>query len=113
MDSSFDDVLRLLSKCRDEKTPVSALIKTGDSACVISGFVTEVSSIGMTILNLDSTGTKQAKATISFIGATGYGFQDPREAPKRLQESMMQVFDYLIQIDLASTTQCAVYVRRA
>ena len=113
MDSSFDEVLSLLNKCRDEKTPLTVLINAGDAASTIGGFVTEVSSMGVTISCIDNTGTKYAETVINFAFATEFTFQDAREAPERLRESMTQVFDYVIQIRLASTTQCVIYVRRA
>lgn len=112
MDSSFEDVFNLLNKCWEEKTPLTVLVNAGDAVATVGGFVTDLSSMGVTISCIDSSGTKYAEAMVNFPMAVDFSFQDPREAPERLRESMAEAFDYVIQIRLASTTQCVIYVRR-
>jgi hypothetical protein len=63
--------------------------------------------------NDPTSGLKLAEFVIGFHNATKFEFQDPREAPNELRESMQANFDYVVQFELSSTTQCVVYVRRA
>jgi hypothetical protein len=114
MDSSFDEALMLLSKCREENIPVTVLINTGDSASVVGGFISELSSLGMSVSSLDpTTRMKHAEVHINFSMASTFKFQDVREAPAEIRESMGKTFDYVIEIALESTTQCVVIVRRS
>jgi hypothetical protein len=113
METSFEEVLALLQKCRNENSSLTVFTSTGDSGNVIFGFISDVSPIGLIVAYNDpSSGRKIAEVMISFRRVTRFGFEDPREAPQEVRGSMSEVFDYLITMELESTTHCGIYVRK-